>query len=63
VQFAQWRHGDQRYFVADTRRFGELSGWAPRVDVREGVKALHRWFQQYPPGSAAHSLNTAEMNV
>lgn len=46
VIYAEWRHGDQRYFVADSRLFAKMSGWAPRVDVRSGVNRLHRWLQQ-----------------
>ena len=43
VRFGDWRPGDQRYYVADTTRFQQATGWAPEVDVREGVAALWRW--------------------
>jgi CDP-paratose 2-epimerase len=40
------RPGDQRYYVSDHRRFTRMTGWAPRVSVREGVGALCRWLQE-----------------
>jgi CDP-paratose 2-epimerase len=43
VSFADWRVGDQRYYVSDTRRFSSATGWRPRVDVRTGVERLYRW--------------------
>ena len=43
-----WRAGDQRYYVSDTRRFEERTGWAPRVGVGEGVRALHDWLRADP---------------
>ena len=41
VAFDAWRPGDQRYYVSDIRRFQELTGWRPRVTVREGVARLY----------------------
>lgn len=46
VDFADWRVGDQRYYVSDTRKFAAATGWAPRVSVRTGIEALYRWLQQ-----------------
>jgi CDP-paratose 2-epimerase len=46
VRFDGWRPGDQRYYVSDCRRFRELTGWAPRVGVREGVERLHAWIYE-----------------
>ncbi len=40
VRFEDWRAADQRYYVADTSKFGGLTGWQPRVGVREGVQAF-----------------------
>jgi len=36
VFFEDWRTGDQRYYVSDTRRFTAATGWSPLVSVREG---------------------------
>lgn len=38
-----WRTGDQRYYVSDTERFREATGWTPRVGVDEGVRRLYEW--------------------
>ncbi|HYF49057.1 MAG TPA: NAD-dependent epimerase/dehydratase family protein [Planctomycetota bacterium] len=43
VSFDAWRTGDQRYYVSDTRKFAAATGWAPQVDVHEGVERLYRW--------------------
>jgi len=41
LEFDRWREADQRYYVSDTRKFEEATGWTPRVSVAEGVRALH----------------------
>jgi len=38
-----WRAGDQRYYVSDTTRFGQATGWAPTVFPRQGIRRLHEW--------------------
>ncbi|WP_437589763.1 SDR family NAD(P)-dependent oxidoreductase [Sorangium sp. So ce1000] len=43
VSLAAWRPGDQRYYVSDCRAFRELTGWAPRVALRDGLRALYQW--------------------
>ncbi|MFS0770902.1 SDR family NAD(P)-dependent oxidoreductase [Sphingomonas sp. 1P08PE] len=43
VSFADWRAGDQRYFVADTRAADAALGLSAKVDWRDGVAALARW--------------------
>jgi CDP-paratose 2-epimerase len=43
INFSAWRTGDQKYYVSDTRKFRDATGWAPRVDVREGIRLLHEW--------------------
>ena len=50
VQFGDWRVGDQRYYVSDTRRFRVATGWSPKVAPQEGVKLLHDWLSS--PGLA-----------
>jgi CDP-paratose 2-epimerase len=46
VRFAAWRPADQQYYVSDTRRFSEATGWRPRVGVRAGVAQLCQWLEQ-----------------
>ena len=43
LSFATERIGDQRYYVSDTSRFREATGWAPRVLPEEGLESLHHW--------------------
>ena len=41
-----WRPGDQPVFVCDISKAKREFGWAPRVNVREGVKRLHAWVME-----------------
>jgi CDP-paratose 2-epimerase len=43
LAYAEERTGDQRYYVADTRRFEELTGWRPLVPATEGIGRLYQW--------------------
>lgn len=43
VEFCNWRHADQRYYVSDTKKFRTAAGWKPAVSVREGVAGLYEW--------------------
>jgi CDP-paratose 2-epimerase len=43
VRYADWRAGDQRYFVADTRRIRSELGLNRARGWREGVAALADW--------------------
>jgi CDP-paratose 2-epimerase len=47
--FGDWRTGDQRYYVSDTSRFREATGWSPGVGVSEGVRRLRDWLQEESP--------------
>lgn len=42
-RFEEWRPGDQRYYVSDTRGFGRVTQWTPRVDVARGLRELYGW--------------------
>src|SRR5690606_7769949 len=46
VDFAPWRPGDQRWFVADTREIDTALGLAPRKRWRDGLRDLAAWLQQ-----------------
>lgn len=46
VRFDDWRAGDQRYFVADTRAASETLALEPAVGWREGVARLARWLAE-----------------
>jgi CDP-paratose 2-epimerase len=43
LEWSDWRAGDQRYFVADTRAAEQALGLGPKVAWREGVANLARW--------------------
>lgn len=45
-RMAEWRRGDQRYYVSDIRAFSEATGWAPTTRVRDGVGRLARWLMR-----------------
>jgi CDP-paratose 2-epimerase len=58
VRMKDWRPGDQRYYVSDTRRFKAATGWAPKVNVRSGVERLYQWLLE-SRGMAAPQVMTA----
>jgi CDP-paratose 2-epimerase len=43
ISFDEWRTGDQRYYVSDTRAFGAATGWRRRVDANDGIARLYDW--------------------
>ena len=43
VAFADWRPGDQHYYVSDIRKFKKATGWKPKHSVLEGVSKLYKW--------------------
>lgn len=51
VSFADWRPGDQRYYVSDTRAFEAATGWHPRVGIGLGVARLYRWLVERGDGA------------
>jgi CDP-paratose 2-epimerase len=44
--FADWRPGDQKVFVADTRKAQKALGWSANVDPSSGLKMLFEWVHQ-----------------
>jgi CDP-paratose 2-epimerase len=42
---SDWRAGDQRYYVSDTRKFQAATGWRPKVGPDEGVAKLYQWLR------------------
>jgi CDP-paratose 2-epimerase len=43
IEFDEWRTGDQRYYVSDTRAFEEATGWKRRVGAQDGIALLFDW--------------------
>ena len=46
IEFEDWRTGDQRYYVSDTRRFQQATGWSPRISAEQGTERLYRWLRE-----------------
>ncbi len=63
VAFDDWRAGDQRYFVADTRALQKAVDWQPRVQWREGVAALTRWLTDEKQRLASPPLLRVEEKI
>ena len=58
VEHAQWRSGDQRYYVTDCRKFSAATGWSPAIPFVEGVARLHEWLGAAPPPAAKSPLTS-----
>jgi CDP-paratose 2-epimerase len=56
VRMQDWRPGDQRYYVSDTRKFKAATGWAPKVNVRQGVERLYKWLLEARGLPVPHAL-------
>jgi len=48
VAFGDWRPGDQKVFVCDTRKAKRLIEWEPEIDVKTGVRELIDWVRANP---------------
>jgi CDP-paratose 2-epimerase len=59
VHRGDWRVGDQRYYVSDTTAFRRITGWQPRVDVRDGLLRLARWLERSLPSAGTASTLSA----
>ena len=47
VEWGDWRTGDQRYYVSDSTRFRELTGWQPNTRVADGIRTLREWLIEF----------------
>jgi CDP-paratose 2-epimerase len=61
LDFAEWRIGDQRYYVSDTRKFQRATGWKPKVAADEGIRRLYRWLGQSRAALPAIGASTAKL--
>lgn len=52
--FADWRQGDQRYYVTDTGLFRKMTGWHPATAIETGLARLYDWVAVHLFGSQAH---------
>ncbi|MGE0717462.1 MAG: NAD-dependent epimerase/dehydratase family protein [Alphaproteobacteria bacterium] len=53
VRHDEWRSGDQRYYVSDTRKARRMLALEPPRDWRSGVADLVAWLMQEQPRSGA----------
>jgi CDP-paratose 2-epimerase len=60
IEFDEWRTGDQRYYVSDTRAFEKATGWKRRVDSEEGIARLYSWLAGRRHAAAALVEGQAE---
>lgn len=62
TQHQDWRTGDQRYYVSDTRRFTQATGWRTRTGAIEGIERLHAWLRELramgPPAARPEARET-----
>lgn len=56
VRSADWRPGDQRWYVSDTARFTACTGWSPRVPLDDGLRRLDAWLATLAPRDAVVGL-------
>lgn len=56
-EYAEWRPGDQLYYVSDIAAFGNATGWTPRTTVRDGIGLLCGWLRNdhHPQDAASPS--------
>ena len=54
---------DQRYYVSETRRFTQATGWRPRTGVTQGIAKLHGWLKSRPTRSNAVVSGTTEERI
>ncbi|MGE5497732.1 MAG: GDP-mannose 4,6-dehydratase, partial [Syntrophothermus sp.] len=47
LHFSKWRQGDQKYYVSNTQKYRQVTGWYPKVNARDGIEKLFRWFSKY----------------
>jgi CDP-paratose 2-epimerase len=45
TRFSEWRAGDQRYYVSDTRRIRKALGLKPALSWKQGVRRLASWLE------------------
>jgi CDP-paratose 2-epimerase len=45
VRFAEWRPGDQPWYISDIEAISKALGWHPRVNLREGLRTLDDWLE------------------
>jgi len=63
IRCDEWRQGDQKYYVSDTRAFERATGWKARVGAEEGIRRLCRWLERRDARPAEPTLAPAELKA
>jgi CDP-paratose 2-epimerase len=50
--FADWRPGDQPWYVSEINALSSTVGWKPKVDLEEGLGRLQQWLRTRVPSPA-----------
>jgi CDP-paratose 2-epimerase len=53
LAFDDWRVGDQRYYVSDTRAFEQATGWRRQVGPDDGIGRLYQWLAEREDAASA----------
>lgn len=51
-RFDDWRPGDQKVYVSDIRKAGQVLGWSPRISKRETIERMMAWAKALKSGAA-----------
>jgi CDP-paratose 2-epimerase len=43
VEFFDWRPGDQKIYISNIKKAGDVLGWTPEVSAKQGIAKLHEW--------------------
>jgi CDP-paratose 2-epimerase len=43
IAYGPWRVGDQRWYVSNSGKFTEATGWRPKTSVENGIRRLYQW--------------------
>lgn len=55
VTYADWRVGDQRYYVSDTETFARATGWHAATAPERGLAGLREWLMEAMPRTTARA--------
>ncbi len=61
VRFEDWRPADQQYYVSDTRKFTNATGWFARTEMRCGVEKLYHWLRESQTAVPARIVKLTEV--
>jgi CDP-paratose 2-epimerase len=47
LNFAETRTGDQVYYVSNTEKYQNATGWTPKVSIKKGLSQLTQWVNKH----------------